>query len=152
MSAADPSTFDNERARALWAATRVRVWAEPVVLASLPVEKAAAAAALAGHAGAGFVALVRARDEVSLTIPEAAWRRRPRSSRSSLYMSARRRRPRAESTRAAKARGFTRSPASSWVTKDSTSANRSRYSESSVRMLLRAAARAVSDPRRTRSR
>lgn len=61
----------NERARALWARTRVQVWPERYVLASVPVERLAEAASLTTRAGASFVALVRERDEISLTLPEA---------------------------------------------------------------------------------
>jgi len=70
-------TFENDRARSLWAATRLHAWPEPVVLVSLPVERAADAAALAGRSGPGFAALVVGRDEASLTVPEAAWRSDP---------------------------------------------------------------------------
>lgn len=61
----------NERARELWARTRIRVWPERYVLASLPVGRLADAASLAVRAGDAFTALVRERDEVSLTLPEA---------------------------------------------------------------------------------
>lgn len=70
-------TFDNDRARKLWAKTRIRVWPEAVVLVSLPSERAAEAASLAGRASPGFVALIVERDEVSLTVPEALWRSEP---------------------------------------------------------------------------
>lgn len=62
------------RARALWARTRIHVWPERYVLASLPMEQAAAAAALAGSRTQAFAALVVERDEVSLTLSEDAWR------------------------------------------------------------------------------
>ena len=61
----------NPRTRALWARTRVHVWPERYLLASLPVARLAEATALASLAGDAFVALVRERDEVSLTVPEA---------------------------------------------------------------------------------
>ena len=70
-------TFDNDRARSLWAETRIRVWPEPVVLASLPTGRAAEAAALAGRERSGFAAVVVEREEVSLTLPEATWRSCP---------------------------------------------------------------------------
>jgi hypothetical protein len=70
-------TFDNDRARELWAKTQIRVWPESVVLVSLPVERAAEAASLAGRASPGFVALMVERDEVSLTVPETLWRSEP---------------------------------------------------------------------------
>jgi len=59
-------------ARAVWARTRLLVWPERYVLASLPASALAeAAAALAGVRG--FVALVAERDEVSLTLSAEAW-------------------------------------------------------------------------------
>jgi hypothetical protein len=61
----------SERARALWARTRVHVWPERYVLASVPVGRLAEAAALALRSGESFTALVRERDEVSLTVPDA---------------------------------------------------------------------------------
>lgn len=60
----------NERARSLWARTRVHAWPERYVLASLPVERLPDATALLARAGDAFAALVRERDEVSLTVPE----------------------------------------------------------------------------------
>jgi hypothetical protein len=61
----------NERSRALWARTRIHLWPERYLLASLPLARLADATALATRAGDAFVALVRERDEVSLTVPEA---------------------------------------------------------------------------------
>ena len=61
----------NDRARALWARTRVHVWPERYVLASLPVARLVEAAPLLARAGDAFAALVRERDEVSLTLPES---------------------------------------------------------------------------------
>jgi hypothetical protein len=61
----------NARARELWARTRIHAWPETYVLASVPVERLALASVLGALAGAAFAALVRARDEVSLTVPEA---------------------------------------------------------------------------------
>ena len=63
----------SDRARALWARTRVLVWPERYLLASIPPARAQEAAALFVRAGETFAALVRERDEVSLTVPEA-WR------------------------------------------------------------------------------
>ena len=60
----------NERARALWARTRIHVWPEVYVLASLPPARSPEAAALVSRAGDAFAALVREREEVSLTVPE----------------------------------------------------------------------------------
>jgi len=58
--------------RAVWARTRLHVWPERYVLASLgPGALADAAAALAR--APGFVALVAERDEVSITLTEEAW-------------------------------------------------------------------------------
>jgi hypothetical protein len=61
----------NERVRALWARTRIHVWPELYLLASLPVSRLADATALLSRAGDAFTALVRERDEVSLTLPES---------------------------------------------------------------------------------
>ena len=63
----------SDRARGAWARTAVHVWPGPYLFASLPAERMADAAALAAAAPAGtFVALVRERDEVALTLPEAS--------------------------------------------------------------------------------
>ncbi|MCG6920317.1 MAG: ACT domain-containing protein [Acidobacteria bacterium] len=70
-------TFPNDRARELWARTRVHVWPEPYVLVSLPVELAVKAAAAAARARPAFAATVLERDEVSLTLPETTWRSDP---------------------------------------------------------------------------
>ncbi len=43
------------------------------MLASLPLDRAAAAAALIGSRADGFAALVVERDEVSVTVAESAW-------------------------------------------------------------------------------
>jgi hypothetical protein len=64
----------NERARAVWSATRLHVWPERYVLVSLPPERLAEGAALAGRAAGGFAGLVLERDEVSLAVPEGLWR------------------------------------------------------------------------------
>jgi hypothetical protein len=61
----------NARTRALWARTRVHVWPERYVVASLPVARLEEATAVVADAAGAFVALVRERDEVSLTVPEA---------------------------------------------------------------------------------
>ena len=61
----------NERVRALWARTRLHIWLERSVLASLPVDRLPAATALLARAGDAFAALIRERDEVSLTLPES---------------------------------------------------------------------------------
>jgi len=61
------------RAREAWAQTTVHVWPEEYLFASLPGERMAEAAALSTAAPAGtFVALVRERDEIALTLPEAS--------------------------------------------------------------------------------
>ena len=60
-------------ARRLWARTRVAVGAEPLTLASLPVDALGETAALVGGLRAGFAALVLERDEVSLSVPTSAW-------------------------------------------------------------------------------
>jgi hypothetical protein len=51
-------TFSNDRARELWARTRVHVWPEPYVLVSLPVELAVKAAAAAARARPALEALI----------------------------------------------------------------------------------------------
>ena len=60
-------------ARAVWARTRLQVWPERYVLASLPPNALAEAASVIGSAS-GFVALVSERDEVSVTLTEEAWK------------------------------------------------------------------------------
>lgn len=60
-------------ARAVWARTKLHVWPERYVLASLPVSGLDEAAALLARAS-GWSALVLERDEVSLTVTEPAWR------------------------------------------------------------------------------
>lgn len=64
----------NETARAVWAKTRLHVWPERYMLASLPLDDVEEAASLAVHSADSFVALVVERDEVSLTIREDLWR------------------------------------------------------------------------------
>jgi hypothetical protein len=60
----------SDRARDAWARTTVHVWPGEYVFASVPGARMAEAAALAAAAPAGtFVALVRERDEVALTLP-----------------------------------------------------------------------------------
>ncbi len=67
----------NEKARALWARTTLRVWPGAYRLVSLdPALGEEAAQALAGSP-APFLALVRERDEISLTIAEKPWRQSP---------------------------------------------------------------------------
>jgi hypothetical protein len=67
----------NDRARDVWARARVHVWPERYRLVSLPPERLADAAALAGRAAGGFAGLVLERDEVSLAVPEDLWRESP---------------------------------------------------------------------------
>jgi hypothetical protein len=59
--------------RAVWARTRLHVWPELYVLASLVPSALPEAAAALGRAP-GFAALVVERDEVSITLTEEAWR------------------------------------------------------------------------------
>ena len=59
-------------ARAVWARTRLHVWPERYVLASLPTRALVEAARVVGRAS-GFVALVAERDEVSVTLTEEAF-------------------------------------------------------------------------------
>ncbi|HVT60120.1 MAG TPA: hypothetical protein VHR45_17215 [Thermoanaerobaculia bacterium] len=58
---------------ALWAATTLRVAPERYALVSLPPSQLAEAAALLAGCTAAFCALVRERDEVSLTVPAELW-------------------------------------------------------------------------------
>jgi uncharacterized protein len=61
------------RAEEAWARTTVDAWPGDYLFASLPVARMTDAAALAAAAPAGtFVALVRERGEVALTLPEAS--------------------------------------------------------------------------------
>jgi hypothetical protein len=64
----------NETARAVWAKTRVLLWPQRYVLASLPLSGRADAASLVARHGPGFAALVVERDEVSVTVTEEAWK------------------------------------------------------------------------------
>lgn len=63
----------NERASALWALTKLHVWPERYWLVSLPLEAWSEATRWAADGGRSFFALVRERDEVSLTIEESVW-------------------------------------------------------------------------------
>lgn len=65
--------FADDRARRVWASTRIHVWPERYLLVSLPTERLADAAMLASGAAGGFAGLVLERDEVSLAVPEALW-------------------------------------------------------------------------------
>jgi len=68
---------ENDRARAVWARTRLTVWPEPCVLASLDPALLAEAAALVAQARDSFAALVLERDEVSVTLPRSLWEASP---------------------------------------------------------------------------
>jgi hypothetical protein len=75
-----------EDARRLWARTSFHVWPEDYVLVSLRGDALREAAALVSACSGCFAALVLERDEVSLTVPESAWRPsslRPRARRES---------------------------------------------------------------------
>ena len=61
----------SDRARALWARTRIHVWPERYLLGSVPVDRLVEATHLVTLARETFAALVRERDEVSLTLPES---------------------------------------------------------------------------------
>lgn len=58
--------------RALWAKTKLHVWPERYVLASLPREETVAAVP-----ASGFFAIVAERDETSILIAEEAWAQSP---------------------------------------------------------------------------
>jgi hypothetical protein len=64
-------------ARGLWARTVVRVWPERYVLVSLDPALAREAASLVTRARPAFAALLVEREEASLTLPRALWRRSP---------------------------------------------------------------------------
>ncbi len=65
----------NEPARRLWARTRVRLWPERYCLVSLDRKLAGEAGRLLAARPEPFGAVVRERDEVSLTIEEKLWKR-----------------------------------------------------------------------------
>ena len=67
----------NERARRVWAATRLHVWPERYRLIGLPPERLGDAADLVARASGGFAGLVLERDEVSLALPEGLWKDSP---------------------------------------------------------------------------
>jgi hypothetical protein len=59
--------------RALWARTSVRLWPERYRLVSLPVDRMSETLAFLAGQAHGFLALVRERDEISLTVETEAW-------------------------------------------------------------------------------
>jgi hypothetical protein len=61
------------RAREIWACTRIHVWPERYVLASLPLARLADAAAFIASQPGRFAALVVERDEVSVTAVLSEW-------------------------------------------------------------------------------
>ena len=76
----------NSRSREVWASARVKVWPDPVVLATFPRFAGDRVAAFAGRVGvrdaSSFVAFVTEGEECTLTAPEAAfsaWRLRSRA-------------------------------------------------------------------------
>ena len=76
----------NTRSREVWSSARVKVWPEPVVLATFPRFAGDRVAAFAGRVGvrdaAAFVAFLTEGEECTLTSPEAAfdaWRLRKRA-------------------------------------------------------------------------
>jgi len=76
----------NARSREVWAKARVRVWPEPVVLATFPRFAGDRVAAFAGRVGvrdaSAFVAFLTEGEECTLTAPETAfdaWRLRKRA-------------------------------------------------------------------------
>ena len=76
----------NPNAREVWSTAKLKVWPEPVVLATFPRFAGDRVAAFAGRVGvrdaAAFVAFVTEGDECSLTAPEGAfssWRLRARA-------------------------------------------------------------------------
>jgi hypothetical protein len=76
----------NARSREVWAKARIKVWPDPVVLATFPRFAGDRVAAFAGRVGvkeaAAFVAFLTEGEECTLTAPEAAfdaWRLRKRA-------------------------------------------------------------------------
>jgi len=76
----------NTRSREVWSAARIKVWPDPVVLATFPRFAGDRVAAFAGRVGvkdaAAFVAFLTEGEECTLTAPEAAfdsWRLRKRA-------------------------------------------------------------------------
>ncbi len=76
----------NPQARAVWSTARIRVWPDPVVLATFPRFAGDRVAAFAGRVGVldpgAFVAFVTEGEDCSLTAPAAAfqsWRLRGRA-------------------------------------------------------------------------
>lgn len=76
----------NPQSRAVWSTAQVKVWPDPLVLATFPRFAGDRVAAFAGRVGvrdvSAFVAFVTEGDECSLTAPEAAfgsWRLRGRA-------------------------------------------------------------------------
>jgi hypothetical protein len=67
----------NERARRVWAATRLHVWPGSYRLVSLPLSRLEEAAALAARVVGAFVGLVLERDEVSLAVSDELWQASP---------------------------------------------------------------------------
>jgi hypothetical protein len=65
----------NEQARRLWARTKFHIWPERYWLVSLDTGLTREAAVLLASHPKRFAALIRERDEVSLTIAERPWRR-----------------------------------------------------------------------------
>ena len=76
----------NARSREVWSSARIKVWPDPVVLATFPRFAGDRVAAFAGRVGVrdatSFVAFLTEGDECSLTSPETAfdaWRLRKRA-------------------------------------------------------------------------
>jgi hypothetical protein len=67
----------SDRARLVWARTRLRIWPETYRLVSLPKAALGEAAGLLAGADGSFAALVLTAEEVSLTLPEDLWVRSP---------------------------------------------------------------------------
>jgi len=76
----------NARSRQVWSSARIRIWPDPVVLATFPRFAGDRVAAFAGRVGVrdanAFLAFVTEGEECTLTAPEAAfdaWRLRKRA-------------------------------------------------------------------------
>jgi hypothetical protein len=76
----------NARSREVWSSARIKVWPDPVVLATFPRFAGDRVAAFAGRVGVrdatAFVAFLTEGEECTLTAPEAAfdaWRLRKRA-------------------------------------------------------------------------
>jgi uncharacterized protein len=64
----------NEDIRKLWGRTTVRIWPGTYRLVSLPPDASEFAFSLISKSEGGFAAVVRERDEISVTVEDSIWR------------------------------------------------------------------------------